>query len=60
MTCKIFEDATNHFAVRNLLLHMNRDKKLVVTDPPQNKQMRFGNYKAAHLFIGTIMDTRLA
>ena len=51
---KSFQDATNPFAVRNLLLHMNRERALSVMDPPQNKQMRFGFYKAAQLFIGKI------
>ena len=49
---KSFQDATNSSAVRNLLLHMNREKKLIVRNPPENKQMRFGFYKASHLFIG--------
>ena len=52
VTTNSFHDATNQFAIRNLLLHINRDKKVYTMDPPLNKQMRFGFYKASHLFIG--------
>ena len=47
-----FKDATNPYAVRNLLLHMHREKKIKIQDPPDNSQMRFGYYKSALLFIG--------
>ena len=47
-----FRESTNSYAVRNLLLHMNRKKEISVVDPPQNRQMRFGFYKASQLFIG--------
>ena len=47
-----FKDATNCYAVRNLLLHMHRQKKIKVQDPPENAQMRLGYYKSALLFIG--------
>ena len=50
---KAFQDATNSYAVRNLLLHINRQKNVKVMDPPANNQMRFAYYKSAHLFIGT-------
>ena len=49
---KPFKDATNAYAVRNLLLHMHRQKKIKFNEPPENKQMRFGFYKSALLFIG--------
>ena len=48
-----FKDATNSYAVRNLLLDMHRQRRIRLCDPPENKQMRFGFYKAALLFIGT-------
>ena len=47
-----FKAATNPFAVCNLLLQMHRQKKIKITDPPENSQMRFGFYKSALLFIG--------
>ena len=47
-----FKDATNAFAVRNLLLHMQREKQMKLKDPPSNEQMRFGFYKSSLLFIG--------
>ena len=53
-----FKEATNPFAVRNLLLHMGREKKYPVTNPPQNKQMRFGYYTSSHLFIGMYIKRR--
>ena len=49
---KPFKEATNSFAVRNLLFHMHRERKVKVADPPENKQMRYGFYKSALLFIG--------
>ena len=50
--CKAYQEATTPYAVRNLLLHMHREKKYLVMDPPLNNQMRFGYYTSAHLFIG--------
>ena len=47
-----FKDCTNKFAVRNLLLHMYHKDGEAVLDPPQNKKMRHGVYRAASLFIG--------
>ena len=47
-----FNAASNSYAVRNLLLQMHRQKEISVSDPPENRQMRFGFYKAAHFFIG--------
>ena len=56
---KAIQAATNSYAVRNLLLHINREKYVKVLDPPQNNQMRFGFYKSAHLFIGKGENTGL-
>ena len=47
-----FSQATNHYAVRNLLLNLNRRNKTKMSDPQENKQMRFAFYKASILFIG--------
>ena len=47
-----FNQATNYYAVRNLLLHLNRKKELIISDPPSNRQMRYGFYKASIQFIG--------
>jgi hypothetical protein len=46
-----FQQATNHFAVRNLLLQISRLKRTNIADPPPNNSMRFAYYKAAYLFI---------
>ena len=35
-----FSQATNHHAVRNLLLNLDRRNKTKMSDPPENKQMR--------------------
>ena len=46
-----FQQATNHFAVRNLLLQISRHKRSKIPDPPPNNSMRFAFYKASYLFI---------
>ena len=46
-----FQQATNHFAVRNLLLQINRKARSYISDPPPNNKMRFAFYKASFLFI---------
>ena len=40
-----FTQATNHFALRNLLLQMHRSKMTIICDPPKNKNMRFAFYR---------------
>jgi hypothetical protein len=46
-----FQQATNHFAVRNLLMQINRKNRSHISDPPPNNKMRFAFYKASFLFI---------
>jgi hypothetical protein len=47
-----FRLATNHYALRNLLLILDQKNKSQMKDPPANNQMRFAFYKAAILLIG--------
>ena len=46
-----FQQATNHFAIRNLLMQINRKTRSNISDPPPNRKMRFAFYKASFLFI---------
>lgn len=46
-----FQQATNHFAVRNLLMQMVRKRKSTISDPPPNGKMRKAFYRATYLFI---------
>ena len=52
-----FKQATNLFAVRNLLMQMHGKKKLKISDPPENRKMRFGFYKSSILFIGRALHS---
>ena len=51
-----FQMATNMYAARNMVYQMLRRKgrKSLGNDKPSNRQMRFGFYRSAHLFIGDI------
>ena len=49
-----FKMATNMYAARNLVYQMLRRKgrRALGNENPSNRQMRFGFYRSAHLFIG--------
>ena len=50
-----FPQATNMYAVRNVLMLLHKKKKFKVTDPPKNNMMRYGFYRSAILFIGQLL-----
>ena len=49
-----FKQATNMFAVRNMLMQLHGRGRIKISDPPLNAQMRYGFYRSAMLFIGKL------
>ena len=53
-----FTQATNHFALRTMIIQRNRKKRIRIPDPPTNNMMRYAYYLACYLHIDGVSKKR--